>query len=228
MKYCKNLGDKNLTVSDVIDSKAGSIRLLIEKAGSVAVDAMIVMFITDLNNFLNTSRPMNSIQIAQTASIIIKEFPFFTPEDFSRCFYNIKAMKYGAIYEGLDGGKILSFMQKYEEEFMAERALINRKKVDDERENFNNEMQKTGELLLPVLKNVVEKLDKPKVITPKPEREKSENEKMMQAWFKEFDELHKKTNQPITESIRAVLIKGRWLTQEEFINMKLEELTTPI
>lgn len=211
-----------LKVSDVLNSKLGSIRLLKEKYSEKDIDDMIIYFITDLISFFNVARPMTSNQIFQTKNIILESYPFFTPEDFSRCFFNIKAMKYGAIYEGLDGGKILTFMQKYEEDFLEEQSILKRNIVEKQRDDYQQELKKTGEYILPVLKSVVEKLDKPKEIKYKPIREQTENEKLLQSWFVEFDKEYAK--KPYTkEPFRTIVYKKRMVTQEDFINIKLEE-----
>ena len=57
---------------------------------------------------------MSDIQIGQTAGLIIELYHHFKAEDIALCFKNIKILKYGKLYEGLDGSKILDFINTYD------------------------------------------------------------------------------------------------------------------
>src|ERR1017187_1799457 len=75
---------------------------------------MIIFLIQDLCNFFNLNRSMSDIQIGQTAGLIIELYHHFKAEDIALCFKNIKILKYGKLYEGLDGSKILDFINTYD------------------------------------------------------------------------------------------------------------------
>lgn len=103
---------KQISLTQIL--KADSISKLVRTIGYESFSETIIFYIKDLIDFFNLSRNMNASQIGQTAGLIIEMYPHFKAEDIILCFKNIKMLKYGKLYEGLDGSKILEFLNMYD------------------------------------------------------------------------------------------------------------------
>ncbi len=72
----------------------------------------VKLAIIDLVTFFNVPRSMNRLQVEQTAELLVKHYPYLTVLDIRYVFDQIK-LGYKKIYEGLDGAKILGFVNEY-------------------------------------------------------------------------------------------------------------------
>lgn len=59
---------------------------------------------------------MSDGQIAMTADLILEEYPYFKTDDLKLCFRNAMKMKYGEIYNRIDGQVIMSWLKAYNRE----------------------------------------------------------------------------------------------------------------
>ncbi len=134
----------------------------------------------------------------------------------------MKLGKYGKFFEGMDGGKILDCLEKYGVE--KENEIIEfRAKQSQENKLSSKEI---NEALLPVLKNVVSKLDvSEKKIIPKPIREKSDNEKRFDSWMRQFDKIHLRQEHTLG-GVRFVKRYGKMLNINSFLEYKLNQYNT--
>lgn len=73
---------------------------------------LIKLHILELSDYLNLTRGMSGSQIDTTAEMIMDEFPLIKIADMVFIFKQAKMGKFGAIYEGLDGAKILSWFRQ--------------------------------------------------------------------------------------------------------------------
>lgn len=92
--------------------------------------AFIKAFILDLNDFLNMKEKMSTVQMDQTAEIILSTYYYLKIADLRFFFNKIKVGDYGLLYK-LDGQVILSFLKKYIEERL---SLAEEKSIQEARE----------------------------------------------------------------------------------------------
>ncbi|MFV0325326.1 MAG: DUF6633 family protein [Bacteroides xylanisolvens] len=59
---------------------------------------------------------MSDIQAAMTVDLIIEEYPYLKLDDLKLCFKNAMKMKYGNIYNRIDGQVIMSWFRSYNKE----------------------------------------------------------------------------------------------------------------
>lgn len=217
--------NKQYSIAEVLNSPFGSLRRIIREHGETFTKALLVKLVLDVNKFFNYNRTINEPQCIQTVALILECYPDYTIEDFIRCFKNMKLGRYGKFFEGMDGNKILDCLEQYGVE--KENEIIEfRKKQSEEAKSSSKEI---NEALLPILKDVVKKLDaseKPK--EQKPPRELTESEKLFNGWFAEFDTLYyqqqdDKHRKVMRGSIRMVKYNDKIMDCNKFIEVKLEE-----
>lgn len=159
---------------------------------------------------------MNGVQLAQTAELILELYEHFKIEDFIKCFKNIKTLKYGKFFEGIDGGKIIEMINLYEQE--REQEIIEYQKVKNS--EYKERAKQTNEILLPILKKVVEKFEVKEV--PKA-RERSEQEKLIDKWIELFDK-HWVKEKHVKGSIRFINRYGKKHDLNSFLEYKFKQL----
>lgn len=91
-----------------------SIALARRTYGDQPIMEMLVQMISNVNDFFNVSRPMNAVQIMETAKLISKVYYFLKFEEIKFVFENAKTGTWGKIYERLDGSVILEWFEKYD------------------------------------------------------------------------------------------------------------------
>lgn len=113
-QYYKNLNPK--TVEDVFLSFEPSIGIIIKECGEVKARAAVVYLLADALEFFNASDTMSDIQVAMTVDLIIEEYPYMKTDDIKLCFKNAMKMKYGQLYNRIDGSIIMSWFREYNKE----------------------------------------------------------------------------------------------------------------
>lgn len=78
--------------------------------------AYISLWIVNINEFLNVSRPMSEPQIEETSFLILSQYYYLKLSDITLIFTKAKRGDWGPLYESLDGMKILSWFEKYANE----------------------------------------------------------------------------------------------------------------
>lgn len=174
---------------------------------------MVVKQIIELTEFFNFARTMNIDQVSQTADLVIELYPIYTPEDFILCFKNIKTLKYGKFYEGIDGSKILEMVRAYDIDRDEQLMEYRRKEA--------NAYKAQGKTLEPAIyeaaKGIIEK-PKPQP-TPIPV---NEYDQIMQGYMSEFDKMFTHQN-PFAKGIRFVNYAGKDMDMATFCNKRFEE-----
>ena len=66
---------------------------------------------------------MSDVQVAITVDLILEEYPYMQTDDLKLCFKNAMKLKYGQIYNRIDGQIIMSWLKAYDVE-RAEKADI--------------------------------------------------------------------------------------------------------
>lgn len=74
------------------------------------------LWIVDANEFFNLPRPMGPSQISQTAIMLLSDFYYFRIADINLVFTRAKKGQYGELYGSLDGMKIYSWFEQYDNE----------------------------------------------------------------------------------------------------------------
>ncbi len=103
------------------------------------------------------------------------------------------------------------------------------KQIEKKEHVFKNNYEISGTVLGGLSKETIEYLNKIGEEKPKPKeviREKTEQELICQDILKEFDVLYRTLDYEITvsQSIRMVEYLGNWLTQDKFLQLRLEEM----
>lgn len=120
------------TAVQIFEAKEQAIGLL-AKANKEQIEAMIEFAIIDLMAFINVPRTMNEGQIRETARLVLLKFGALTIPDVKLVFDRIKCGQI-KLFEGLDGHKILTAFQSWQEE---------RDKAADEY-SYNKHLTDTG------------------------------------------------------------------------------------
>lgn len=76
----------------------------------------MVYLLADALEFFNATETMSDIQAALTVDLIMEEYPYLKLDDLKLCFKNAMKMKYGNIYNRIDGQVIMSWFRAYNKE----------------------------------------------------------------------------------------------------------------
>jgi len=207
------------SVSDLIDPKIGSIRLIIENNGTGAIKTYLVGLISDLATFFNFARTMNGGQVAQTAQLIMDTKPHLTPEHLVLFFKRFKTMKYGPLYEGIDGSKIMAALDLFDIEIAEETKSLLQEQANLKRaEKLDWHPDVTSAILKSL--EISKKAKIPKYES-KP-RELTSAEKMMRRYFIEFDEIFTKQDRGGTGP-RFINYKDKPMDIQQYVNTRYNE-----
>lgn len=172
---------------------------------------------------MNVGKSFNAMQIAQTVELILEDFKHFKLDDFKLCFNNAKKGYYGKVYDRLDGQIVFEWLTKYANDRSNEAQSFNDKKHDVYKlEKFkpveiNPEGQKKViEILKDAIKNVP-----PEVKVEKTPREKTETEKQIQIYLKEFETIFFKEGFEQAGQ-RFIKFEDKTLSQIEYVELKLK------
>lgn len=177
-------------------------------------------FILDYVEFVNLGNNMNVKQVSQTSQMILSYFPHLNLADLRLFFDKMKLGHYGKNYNAVDGQKILSFIEEYNNERMEEVASL---KYEVHKQL--KEAEKTNVGFHP---DVVEALRKAvgsaKIYDDgfiyREERPKTESELLIDRWTRQFDNLYRKYG--VLKGARYLKINATMLPYDEFIELKFE------
>lgn len=218
---------KTTGIESILHSPAGSIQKIKNEIGEVTARAIVIYFLTDAVSFFNVSRTMNEDQIKGTVDLIFECYPSYTPEDFKLFFKNFKLRKYGNLFEGIDGGKILEALEKFEE-WRIEEIRIFRKKEHESADEFDP--SRIGQDFVEILKQLKEKfkvepeeelVEVPDI--PIVKRQRTEYEEAFQKYLREFDSIHFNIKDGYKQPIKMIQYKNNWFTQSDYCNKRFEE-----
>lgn len=100
------------------------------------VSAAIVSYL----DFKNRRNTMNDQQIAETAILIVEEFPYLKLTDLKLFIRRLKCNAYGEVYD-LDGQSFIGWLRKYVEEKRMAMSQIMQKREQDAKEKADNEIE---------------------------------------------------------------------------------------
>ena len=127
----------------MFSSEEPSIVQIRKRFGEAGARAVISYLISDALEFFNVSETMTDRQIAMTVDLIIEEYPYLKTDDLKLCFKNAMKMKYGQIYNRIDGQIIMGWIKAYNSErcMAAQVTSENESKTRKEDENSVSYMQ---------------------------------------------------------------------------------------
>ena len=113
-QYCKALNPRR--IEDVFLSHEPLIGTIIKNLGETKARAAVVYLLADALEFFNAADTMSDVQVAMTVDLIIEEYAYMKLDDIKLCFKNAMKMKYGKIYNRIDGQVIMSWFKEYNKE----------------------------------------------------------------------------------------------------------------
>ena len=122
--------------------------------GDDEVIAYLQLIIFDFIKFVNPVRSMTALQIKQTAELIMEVHSVLKVPEVAYVFKLAKQSYFGAIYEGIDGMKIMSWFDKYFQDRLDSAELFS------ERQHRQNKLEKSA-MVLPkdIVKMAYEKME---------------------------------------------------------------------
>jgi hypothetical protein len=210
---------KAVTIYDCLNSPAGSLAKL-EREG-VNTQALVKYLLSDLVEVFNFGKNMSDTQLTNCANSLIELYWNFTPEDFKRCCFNIKACKYiEKFYESMDEPKIQFCFKEYNKERIEEIETLRQKEASLHKQELKEPL--LGDEVFKKMGTLAESLLKKDEKKELPKREKTEMELLMDAYILEFDNLYKSQDKGGTGQ-RFVLYDKRMLSVEEYCNKRFSE-----
>lgn len=102
-----------LTLAESNRDKYPSLAVLRRNYGSEAVEDIIMLYLADLRDNVNLTRPLRDAQIELIANEIVSKFYSLTIADVHVVFRKAKTGEYAPFYEGLDMPKVTSWFNEY-------------------------------------------------------------------------------------------------------------------
>lgn len=126
MQKLKNLGTSNsiwtelkkssiTTYNQVVMNEDVTLGDLVSKSNEwrILTLSIVSVSIADFLNFVNKRNTMNSEQVAETAQLIVTEYPFLKLNDIVLFFRKCKIGEFGELFGEISGFTILSWMKIY-------------------------------------------------------------------------------------------------------------------
>ena len=110
-------------IEDVFSSNEPSIISIKSIHGETVARATVSYLLSEALEFFNVKETMSDVQVAITVDLILEEYPYLQTDDLKLCFKNAMKLKYGQIYNRIDGQIIMSWLKTYDVE-RAEKADI--------------------------------------------------------------------------------------------------------
>jgi len=203
-------------INDVLNSKLGIIRHIIAEHGEGVIKGMLMKEISNMCQFFNFPRTMSGYQIEETAELVIESYPIYMPEDFILCFKNIKLLRYGKFFEGIDGAKILEMMAAYDLEREDQIMAVRQKEANQYKADARLMAEPVAELAKKIL-------EKPKEVKePAKPRQRSAIELAFDGYITDFDTLEKQQNFS-QGAYRFVDYKNKIVDCAGYCNMRFDE-----
>ncbi|MGE4308982.1 hypothetical protein [Bacteroides sp.] len=101
-------------IEDVFLSNEPSIISIKSKHGETVARAAVSYLLSEALEFFNVKETMSDIQVAITVDLILEEYPYLQTDDLKLCFKNAMKLKYGQIYNRIDGQIVMSWLKSYD------------------------------------------------------------------------------------------------------------------
>ena len=103
-------------IPDLLQIKAPSLKHLGILYGEVWVIAFLNKLIIEAISFFNIGKNMDDRQVFETSTLIMYNYPSIKIQEIHFIFMEAKKLKYGILYDRLDGAIIFEWFNKYWEE----------------------------------------------------------------------------------------------------------------
>lgn len=153
-KIFENFPIKKIDDVFLIPKEIHTVGQLAKQIGNDAVAAYLEVIIFDFIKFVNPVRSMTALQIKQTAELIMEVHSVLKVPEVAYIFKLAKQSYFGAIYEGIDGMKIMGWFDKYFQD------RLNSAELFSEKQHRQNKLEKST-IMLPkeVVKMAYEKME---------------------------------------------------------------------
>ena len=108
----------------MFDSSEPQLSVVRQRFGQAGARAVVVYLLTEALEFFNVRETMNDAQVAITVDLILEEYPHLKTDDLKLCFRRAMKLRYGELYNRIDGQVVLGWLQKYHRERCAEADYI--------------------------------------------------------------------------------------------------------
>lgn len=204
------------TIKQALEAQSPTIaHLAMTSNGKPKAQALLVIMLADVINFLSVGQTMGETQLVQTVELILGDVNFknLKPDDFKVCFDNAKKGFYGKSYNRIDGMIVCEWLSLYcsERADICESMAIQKAAEDNKKKNvispemvgFYKEVLATKPVNDKITTNVklvdgkyivdqtvLNKDEKGNIIHPaKKQIEKSPRDQFIQKCLTEFDDL---------------------------------------
>lgn len=116
------------TVGKALEAKSISLGRLKKIHGEEKLEALIKVYLIDLNESLNLKRSLTERQIDDCAFEIVDQYPNLTVADLYLIMRRAKTGYYGTFYESINMAKIMTWFSDYFSERCSEAARLNYEK----------------------------------------------------------------------------------------------------
>ena len=106
------------TTEEAIKCNSPELAVIRKEQGDMPTMAAIVKILGALAKFFTVGKGMDSLQLAETAKLLLQEYYFLKIEDLKLCFDRMKLGHYGQTYDRVDGNVILLAVKAYCDERM--------------------------------------------------------------------------------------------------------------
>lgn len=194
-----------------------SLSLQKQKEGDVRV--FLVDAIIHANDYLSVPK-MTEAQVVKTVNLLMSSphYMELKPEDFALCFNRALSGRYGKVFNRLDGMVITEWLNQYIVEREQEIIEANIRK----KEKRGGDLSIIDERMAKKFGELAHKLQVKKIKEEKP-RERTGEEKQIDAWMAEFNSLSESQGLD-KQPIKFVLYNEKHIDCREFLEMKLTEL----
>lgn len=220
LKYWKEIKSNN-ALSTINEHELSIVRIA-KQEGENKVTAFLTYVVADLIKSFNLGKTMDESQIEFLVETIRTDYYYLKLPELKLCFNNCKKGMYGTIYDRIDTSVVVSWIEM----FLKERFNAIEKIRKQESDNHKRTLTDFHPSVVDAMKNAVydiKKVEK-KSITKTIKREKTEQELLIQQWFKEFDNIYMQQQNGFSdEAIRTIEIEGKKYNQNEFVIYKLEK-----
>ena len=132
------------TVALALSAGTPTIGRLKRELGQLSIEAYFKVWIINLTDSINCTRPLKEHQIDECAELIVEEFNNLTIADINIIFKRAKTGHYGELYETLSIDKILRWFTDYFEERCQTAARNSRREAHNHKHEDPKIEEKTG------------------------------------------------------------------------------------
>lgn len=201
-------GKDVITMDMIIEEQSMCVKVLAKENEVGRLSALYVIALKEL--WSNSENTFTYDSITSCALLLINTYHEWYPKEIILMLRNGMACKYGKPFGKLNTIEVMRWAKEYDE--------------TDRVEYFEAKVKKPKADWRDIDPDLLKGIGKPeKKLEPKVEREKTEGEKLIQQWMKDFDTLSKEQGY-FKGSISFVDIDGEKMDIEKYLNYKLNTI----